>query len=60
MVVVTGSSSVSNVGVADEWDAGGEEAETVGAAAMVDEAADWPILPSRPADEAADMARTAQ
>ena len=55
MVVVTGSSSVSNVGLVDECAAAGEEAETVGAAAMVDEEADWPILPSSPPDEAVDI-----
>ena len=58
IVVVTGSSSVSKVGAVDECERDGEEAEAAGAAAMVDEAGDWPILPSRPPDEAVDMAVT--
>ena len=59
MVVVTGSSSVSKVALWDEWlTVGDEEADAVGAEVMLDNAADWPILPSSPPDDAVDIKAT--
>ena len=57
MVVVTGSSSVSNVEVAAVCDRAGGAIETLtlGTDAMEEEADDWPILPSRPPEERVDI-----